>query len=463
MIFEATPLHRRLILIFIVVAAVVTIGALAAMIGQARSRVVAERSSAADLAEQLIDATIADLPIEGRDPMERLARMVDSLPSLRHVRLLVQRPGGDNSPPATHSRDTPPLWFSDLVRPAPWQKQHAVTRDGQPVGEVVIVGNPDDEIAELWGEMRFGVGLLLALMTVFVIVVSWLVSRALRPLALLSQGLDRLGSGDFTTSLPSFDAAELKDVGVKFNNLAKSLQQISGDNRFLIGQLISLQESERKTLAGELHDELGPCLFGIKAQAAFIVRPAPGTVAEDHAKTILSLVDDMQSLNRRILRRLRPIALGELGLGAAIGQLVEDWQIRAPEIEWSWRIAKFATQPDESLALTAYRVVQECLTNSARHSAATKVIVEIDTGHAHEFPQTRWHGMADDAVLQVVVRDDGRGFAQPICPGFGLLGIQERVESIGGVVEFGNGDGDSAQIVVLLPLIHKSGECPGEA
>jgi two-component system sensor histidine kinase UhpB len=294
-------------------------------------------------------------------------------------------------------------------------------------------------------------------MAVFVLVVIWLVGKALHPIALVSEGLDRLGRGDFATSLPPFNVAELKDLGRKFNSLAGSLKTMSGDNRFLIQKLISLQENERNILAHELHDELGPCLFGIKAQAACIVRPKRGTAEEGHAATILGLVDDLQRLNRRILGRLRPMALRDLGLGAAVGQLIDDWRVRAPDIEWQFRCAAFATPPDESLALTIYRVIQECLTNSARHSGASRVSVEIGNGPAERFRADGpcWPG--DPPVAYVAVRDNGRGVDGANRPGFGLLGIHERVEGRGGVVRVG-GDGTGAVIEAWLPLMSDAGD-----
>jgi two-component system sensor histidine kinase UhpB len=296
-------------------------------------------------------------------------------------------------------------------------------------------------------------------MAVFVLVVFWLVSKALHPIRLVSDGLDRLGSGDFATSLPPFDVPELKEVGERFNSLAQSLNRMSGDNRFLIRKLISLQESERNILAHELHDELGPCLFGIKAQAACIVRPAPETAEAAHAKAILTLVDDLQRLNRRILGRLRPMALRDLGLPAAIGQLIDDWRTRSPGIDWRLHCCDFATPLDESLALTIYRVVQECLTNAARHSGATEVVVEIEQGIADDFPagEARWRGDPHAALAYVAVHDNGRGVDAASRPGFGLLGIQERVEGCGGVLAIGGSGG--AEIEALLPLgeIHGQG------
>lgn len=439
-----------------VIVTVMTAMAMAVMVHQARLRVVAERISAADLADHLVDEAIAALPLHAEDPLGQLDTVVGALPPLRHVRVMVLRSGMSAADPeeaqSTISGETAPEWFFDLLRPAPWEKRHVVMREGLPLGDVVILGNPTDEIAELWDEMLFGSGLLLGLMAVFIGVVFWLVSQALHPISLVSQGLDRLEQGDFAASLPPFNVAELKDVGEKFNSLARSLTRMSGDNRFLIQRLISLQESERNILAHELHDELGPCLFGIKAQAACIARPARGTAEEGHAKTILGLVDDLQRLNRRILGRLRPMALRDLGLAAAVGQLIDDWRGRVPEVDWQFHFSDFKISPDESLALSIYRVIQECLTNAARHSGATRVEVEIGPAENFKAGRLRWQGDPDRPVVYVAVRDNGRGVGGENRSGFGLLGIHERVEGCGGVVKVGGGEGIGAVVEALLPL-----------
>ncbi|WP_146002678.1 histidine kinase [Telmatospirillum siberiense] len=435
-----------------------TIAALLVMVHQARLRVVAERASAAELADHLAAEAVAALPPGAPDAMTRLQAVIASLPALRHVRVSVAvsgRPaGGESADGRSVTSGTPPRWFFDLLRPPPWELRHPIMMDGRRLGEVVISGDPSGEISELWDEMVLGGAMLLGLMVVFVGVVFWLVGQALHPLFLLGQGLGRLEQGNFNASLPPFDVPELADVGMKFNSLARSLARISGDNRFLIQKLISVQESERNMLAHELHDELGPCLFGIKAQAACIVRAARETAETDHAKTILGLVDDLQRLNRRILGRLRPLGLHDLGLVAAVGQLVDDWRGRAPEVDWQFRCVHFEAPSDESLALSIYRIIQECLTNAARHSGASRVVVEIGSGPAGGFGSIApsWRGDPDFPVAYVAVGDNGRGRDEGCRRGFGLLGIHERVEGHGGVVTVNGGGGTGTLLEALLPL-----------
>ncbi len=450
-------LRKRLILIPAVVAVVASAVALAIIVHQARQRVVAERVSAADLAEQLIRQTIGSLPAGAGDPLGALAEVVNIVPGLRHVRLFIlprQQDAFDQFQRSKAGGDAAPRWFAGLLRPLPWSHRHEIRYEGRLVGYAVVVGDPDDEIAEIWHELLLIAGLLGALSALFVCLVWWSVNNALRPLGMLSAGLARLENGDFTASLPPLTIPELTVLGEMFNRLAQGLARISRDNRFLIGQLISLQENERKLLAHELHDELGPSLFGIKAQAACITRPGGGTGEERHARTILTLVDDLQKLNRRILGRLRPIALQDLGLPAAMAQLVEDWRGRQPEIDWQFVCSAVEPPPDEATALTLFRVAQECLTNAARHSGAKRVRVELESGPAERLAATdpAWPMAGNTSLVCLAVKDDGRGLHPDAGRGFGLLGIRERVAGHGGKVMIGGSMGAGLSIIALLPL-----------
>ena len=108
--------------------------------------------------------------------------------------------------------------------------------------------------------------------------------------------------------------AELQRVGDQFNRLAKSLARTESDNRLLIDRLMSIQESERKELARELHDEFGASLFGIRASASCVVQAATadGPIGPrfkeitERAEAISSLADAIQKHNHRILERLHP-------------------------------------------------------------------------------------------------------------------------------------------------------------
>ena len=323
-------------------------------------------------------------------------------------------------------------------------RRHAGARAGQ----VLISSDPEDEIAEIWQEFRVLAALLLGLTGLSVALVVWSVSRTLHPIAQVQAGLGRLAAGDFAASLPPLGIAELEPVGDSFNRLAGSLLQLTADNHTLIGTLISLQESERNQLAHELHDELGPCLFGIRAQTACIIRAAPDEIATQ-ARTIQSLTDDLQRLNRRILGRLRPMALADLGLAEAIRGLVEDWRGRCPTVEWELNCEDLALEPDHLTGLAIYRIVQECLTNAARHSGAGRVRVNLASGLAANLTHP---------TISVTVRDDGGGLSSEYRKGFGLLGMAERAQALGGSFLIDGSGG--VTIEAVIPFVRHHEEQP---
>ncbi|HLN25117.1 MAG TPA: histidine kinase, partial [Patescibacteria group bacterium] len=369
------------------------------------------------------------------------------LPAGAAAEAMVEAP----APPAA-DEDAGPAWFVHLVQPAAWEERREIVVAGTHYGQVAITSDPDDEIAEIWQEFRVLAALLLTLTSLFVVLVVWSVTRALRPLGLVQAGLGRLAAGDFAASLPSLETAELEPVGRSFNRLADSLRRITADNHLLIGKLISLQESERSQLAHELHDELGPCLFGIRAQAACVIRAAAPDEAVARARTIQTLTDDLQRLNRNILGRLHPMALADLGLAEAVRVLMEDWRERCPAIAWEVLCDDLAAEPDGLAALAVYRIIQECLTNAARHSRGERVVVELASGSAADLadrlPGANDPFAAATLVVSVVVRDDGVGLAPDARRGFGLLGMAERAHALGGMLRIDSGGGVVVQALI---------------
>ena len=193
------------------------------------------------------------------------------------------------------------------------------------------------------------------------------------------------------------------------------------ENRELAHQHLRIQESERKHLARELHDELGQYLNAIKLDAVSIREDAAGS-AQASAR-IVQAVDHVHGVVSDMIRRLRPAGLDELGLVAALENCVDHWQQRLPAARFSLAARGSFEGLSELLNLTLYRLIQEGLTNSYKHAGATQIEVQL-----------RREGAAqggEDIVL--TVRDDGRGTDLiQRKPGFGLSGMRERVELLGG-------------------------------
>ena len=214
--------------------------------------------------------------------------------------------------------------------------------------------------------------------------------------------------------------------------LEHSRQQL----RELSAGMVTAREEERRRIARELHDELGQRLTALKMELSTLVcSDAP----DDRRASMLSMVDETIASVRRISTDLRPLMLDDLGLNAAIEWLAEGWERR---MGISVRLRLCADDPPlgQSVSIALYRMVQEALTNVARHAHATKVKIAI------------WH---EDGELVLTVRDNGVGFTEPSMyhdGSHGLMGIRERAYMLGGTMEIGNSPGGGGRIAVRLPL-----------
>jgi two-component system, NarL family, sensor histidine kinase UhpB len=206
-----------------------------------------------------------------------------------------------------------------------------------------------------------------------------------------------------------------------------SLAVALSENRRLAQQYLEMQESERRALARDLHDELGQYLNVVKVD---VVSMRDRLVSVDpnihrRASETICNIDHIHSVVMGLIRQLRPVGLDELGLAAALEHCVDEWRRRLPQISIRLRMAeRLDGGLDEMRRLAIYRLVQEALTNVARHSGATQVEVGITREDA-----------PPPAASRIVVRieDNGVGAGHGRSGvGLGLIGMRERVEAVGG-------------------------------
>lgn len=437
-------LRGRVLILFSALMLVVVLAGTALMISNARDAVSVEIEASKELAKKLTITAVGALVRSG-DGKTVLADLPVQLQQPRHVRIAILNL--HNDPIATpvpqladeHKTEVPaPGWFDALIRPPAEITRVPVVVDGALIGTVVITAEPSDEIAEVWSDLRVLFFLLVCAFPVLLIAVSWTLGRALAPLSTISDGLERLESGDYRAQLPRIPVPDLAQIGVRFNALASQLETTLREKEQLNQQLIGVQDTERKSIALELHDEFGPCLFGIKVDATYIetearkMDPAAGAELADRARGILDVVDHMQKTNRALLYKLRPMALGHVDLSQLLEDLINGYRLRHPDVQWRLNVQGTAETYGETADLTVYRVVQECLTNTARHADASEVDVELsgcripcNTGDSEN---------ALPPAVQVTVRDNGQGLAPDAEFGFGLSGMNERVQALGGTL-----------------------------
>ncbi len=303
---------------------------------------------------------------------------------------------------------------------------------------------------------------LTILATVFI---GWHLTRRLEQLALAAQ---RVGSGDYAVSVPAEIDDEVGMTANAFNCMVAEVSQrtrhlertlareriieaerqqsarecrtLLAGNRFLIHKSLVVQEEERRHLAQELHDELGQCMTAIQADAENISalsnnsNPSIATSAE----AIVTVSRRMYDVVHSMMQRLRPSVLDNFGLVAAVEEELETWKARYPEVDCRFEHNGDLHELGEQINITLYRIVQESLTNIAKHAAASRVALRLGRG---------------DNSVYLHIEDNGRGMDtdQPV-RGLGLLGMRERVEALQGTLSIASSIGEGSSINVIAPL-----------
>lgn len=446
----------------LVIALLLTVYALvvAAMVRDATPRIEAENASTLRFTKAFLETSIASL--EGTsDPLQRLGVVLNGLRDLRHVQIYREDVAGrtrSTVPTDPHHADNAPQWFVGLVRPHQPSLVVPIRIDGVDHGRFVVTPDPTDEIAQIWKSI---VALAVAgfLLTVAsLLLVSWLISRTLKPLSDLSGALTELEEGQYKVEVPEHGPPELSGISSKVNKLAAALDRSTAQNRQLAQKVICVQDDERKGLARELHDELGPYLFAIRAGASSLKSEVLNGRLQaervvDACRTMLQRLDAVQQVNRRVLQKLRPVGLDELGLEHSLRALVAMLSDTYRNSTISLTISDDLPALDETACLTIYRVVQEGVMNACRHGEATEIQIEIAPLVAREDDAPTEKSLLKRRAVRVSVNDNGIGLSEAAKPGFGLVGMGERVWALGGVIRMENKDAGGTRIEALIPSL----------
>jgi two-component system sensor histidine kinase UhpB len=354
------------------------------------------------------------------------------------------------SPPSLYKagRDAP-AWYAALVRPPPTER--SIDLDG---ARLVLTANPTRAILDGWDnlfDILFSQFLLLLLAD---LVLFWLVGRWLAPLERIERGLREIEQGDHQVRLPPLQGKEAGEMGRAFNRMAQAVEdniqvrQASAEaqarldaQREFTMLLHARIEEERAAIARELHDELGQSLTAIRSIAKSMMQhpDVVGGPLERHAKMLFDTAGMTSDAMRRLIPRLRPIQLEGMGLVDAIRDLLTETQQNHSEVRFELSVAREGLPAlDDQLELTAYRIVQEAVTNVVRHSGASRAMVVIGV---------------EDSALKITIADNGKGAETLQREGhYGVRGMQERAAAFGGDIVFGSGADGGLAVRVTLPL-----------
>lgn len=453
-------LKLRLSLLITALIALLTLAGGAWVVRQARDDTRDEVLSTLNLSGHFLDAQLALM----RDRWQESGRVVPlfqlrELGDVRHLSVRFYDDAGRliDSNEGSHDRaPQAPRWFVRAVRAASTPIPpaiRAVNFNGVAVGRLVIAADPTYEMDEIWATSRGLLELLLLFFVLVNVLVWWAVAHALRPIERILYALGEVERGHLGTRLPRFGLPEMSRISIGFNHMAETLEQSVAENQRLTRRLLQMQEDERRSLARELHDEIGQCVSAIHADAAAI-RNRGGAAVRESAEAIVAVTAQIKDMVRGMLQRLRPAQIEGVGLEAALRELLAAFEQRNPDTVCNLQVRAGLGDLQPELSTAAYRVVQECLTNVARHARAHRVDIEVELSAAANDAIAAPEVVATlGASLRVSVQDDGRGFDSAAPQrGFGLMGMRERVKVLDGVCRVDSAPARGTRVSVRIPL-----------
>jgi two-component system sensor histidine kinase UhpB len=301
---------------------------------------------------------------------------------------------------------------------------------------------------------------------------AYILARSLTvPLREAIAVLRAIRGGDYRVELPVTTGGEIGELQASIGEMSVALDQskqdlenkvaartrdllesrnealrADADKRKLIQKVNNIIEDERKTIAIEIHDELNASLIAVRLESQTIQqlarKAAPGPEVEQigvKAQAITKLALDLYANGRRLVRRLRPEVLDMLGLHGAVEEMVSHYR-GSSGIAFEFHTEGDFARLNNELAISAYRIVQEALSNIIKHANASAAHVSLvlpDAGDA----------------LHIEVGDDGNGFDPAVASeGIGIIGMRERVFAVGGTIQVRSRPGRGTTVAIVLPL-----------
>jgi two-component system sensor histidine kinase UhpB len=446
-------LRTRLNLVLTGVTTLFVAALVADEIRDARASVREEIEAANRVAGHIIESLVLTYAAAGGTPAVRA--MLEQLGHVRANDLTLHDASGRliyySPPPAYKAGREAPAWFAHLLAPPP-ARQVFTLGDG---AQVVIAAQPSRAILDAWDDLARLLAIAAAMIVALGGLGFWLVDRALAPFPVLARGLERLQQGELGFRLPALPGDEARAIGTAFNRMAQALEDKvraereahDARTRLEEGRELALLveqsvEEERHLIAHELHDEFGQSVTAIRSLAMAIATQSAEPGISRTARMISDEAARLYDAMHGLIPRLAPPALDTLGLAESLESLVRDWQHRHPSPRLSLR-HQLPADLGTSVMLAAYRVAQEGLVNAVRHAHAQEVLIDVSS---------------NEERMSISVTDDGVGLPENWSrPGhFGLRGLAERVQHLGGTLVVGNREPHGASVRAEIPLVARA-------
>ncbi len=398
-----------------------------------------EIAADAQMARELVQSRIAEEAEETESP-DRITELLRSLEVNHHLHARYLPAGGAMAaaPEGMPAGGPAPSWLGPLLGVRPTVQVIDVPGGEAQGGRIVLTTDPATGVGRVWHLITLGLAAMILFSLSTLALVAFGLTRNLRPLGQLSSGLTRIAAGDYSARVGEAGPSDLAMLGRHFDQMAAQLQLMQGRARSLTAQLLDVQERERRDIGRDLHDELGPSLLAANLDVQALIRlnrAGSHQAVEESAKGLSRMLARMQDQVRRMIGRLRIEAAEPVDLGAAAADLAGFWRERCPEIDW--HVASWGDWPELPPADAAplYRIVQEAISNAVRHSGARNI--HIDCVRA-------------GTEIVVRVRDDGSGIAAANGGGYGIAGMRERIEALGGSLDIVTAPGQGTTIAARL-------------
>lgn len=334
-----------------------------------------------------------------------------------------------------------PGWYVDFI--SAFLDKHIIEEpisiNETRLGRVVIQHDVHSEMVQIWSDsMTVLISLSIAFFVV-TLLTAWLASLWLRPLSELLIKYRRNAQNTDKSLISQLRMPFVRGVRDEFHSLQTQLDNYNRHINEFNEKLFYLQESERRRISAELHDELGQYLTAMQFDVMAINNARDLEQAKVNARAIGKMSRQMTAIVRDMLNRLRPPSLESVGLETSLQDLITEWQSRYPQHTADMRLALPAEPLNEQLRLTVYRMVQEALTNTCRYAGdAVHVKIDIDS---------------HSGMLNIRIHDDGKGFDQgQHYRGFGLDVMQERVQAVRGIFSVETAPGTGVSLKAEIPL-----------
>jgi signal transduction histidine kinase len=291
--------------------------------------------------------------------------------------------------------------------------------------------------------------LLITLMGVLVIslvaatLLTWILTR---PILDLVKATQAVAQGDFSSRVRRWADDEIGDLAVAFNHMTEELgrldevrQEREQLRRKLLEGVILAQEEERRRIARELHDSTSQSLTSLKVNLATLEGACECLISAPQYENMCEVLDQTLDEVHNLAVQLRPAALDDLGLDAALERYLTEWQ-QQNEIKVEFVIHTAGRRLPEVVETAVYRIIQESLTNVARHAEANYVSVLVERRN-------------NDVIT--VIEDDGIGFAgaqSNSVSRLGLLGIRERTELLDGNMTIETAPQEGTSLFIRIPI-----------